>query len=384
MRIFLAGTSFKDSYGGPAVSVSGLAASLARQGIDVAVWAPDGSALAASSSAERVRYFAGSLEGALQDFGRPNLVHDNGIWLRHNHALATLCRHRQIARVVSPRGMLEPWALSHKRVKKEIAWRIYQKGDLQAADLLHATSIAEAESLIRLNTGALIETVPNGVPFVCSRLGELPVSKSLKYALFLGRICPVKGLQNLIPAWAKVRPDGWRLRIAGPDEGGYQKNIAELVRECGLLEIVEFVGTISGDKKRRLLEGADLFILPSLSESFGMAIGEALAVGCPVITTTATPWREIKTADCGWQVPANSSSLATALQEATSLPPETLKAMGERGRALIRNHYQWNSLVDRYITMYRRAVDRSERKLGAKPAKPRARTQRAGVVRREV
>src|SRR5712692_6365084 len=122
MKVFLAGTSLLASYGGPAVSVSRLASSLAEVGLEVALWAPDQSVLQTPllPAASAVRRMSGTAAEALNNFGRADVIHDNGIWLFHNHRLAALAARRGIARIVSTRGMLEPWAMEHKRWKKRL------------------------------------------------------------------------------------------------------------------------------------------------------------------------------------------------------------------------------------------------------------------------
>ena len=122
MKVFLAGTSLLPDYGGPAFSVSRLATALAEAGAEVGLWASDQSAamtplLSAKSSVQRL---TGTEADALRSFGKVDVLHDNGIWLPHNHRLAELAMKRGIPRVVSTRGMLEPWAMNHKRWKKDL------------------------------------------------------------------------------------------------------------------------------------------------------------------------------------------------------------------------------------------------------------------------
>ena len=129
MKVFLAGTSLRSAYGGPARSVSRLAQALAEARVEVGLWAPDQSSpttpfLSADSPVQRL---IGTAAEALNWFGKPDVVHDNGMWLPHNHGLAELSSTRNTPRVVSTRGMLEPWAVCHKRLKKRIAWWLYQR-----------------------------------------------------------------------------------------------------------------------------------------------------------------------------------------------------------------------------------------------------------------
>ena len=167
MRIFLAGTSLLAPYGGPAVSVARLALSLSELGLEVGLWSPDQSATVTPlvPPGAAVRRLIGTAAQALQSFGRIDVIHDNGIWLSHNHRLAVLAAERAIPRIVSTRGMLEPWAMAHKRWKKRLAWRLYQCRDLTLARCHHTTSDTEAGNLRKWQLGVPIEVVPNGVGY---------------------------------------------------------------------------------------------------------------------------------------------------------------------------------------------------------------------------
>src|SRR5207248_3046583 len=138
--------------------------------------------------------------------------------------------------------------------------------------------------------------------------------KELRTALFLGRIHPIKGLSLIIDAWAKLRPRKWQLQIAGPDEVGYRAELEKIVSAVSLSGAVHFSGPVHGEAKDRAFANADLFILPSFSESFGMVIGEALAHGVPVLTTTKTPWSKIAAEGCGWSVAPTSAGVLEGLR----------------------------------------------------------------------
>jgi glycosyltransferase involved in cell wall biosynthesis len=338
---------------------------LADAGAQVGLWASDRSAaitplIPATSPVQRI---IGTLSEALDRFGEIDILHDNGIWLAHNHRLAVLAERRGIPRVLSTRGMLEPWALSHKRFKKKLAWWLYQRGDLKQAHCYITTGDAEARNLRRLGLGVPIVTVPNGVdvpeeqPWNVGLAYEGEVRNGKKrIALFLGRIYPIKGLPMLIEAWARVRPDGWSLRIAGPDEAGHKKQLERAVSAAGLGEVVSFTGSIEPQMKKSTFLGADLFVLPTHSESFGMAVAEALAHGVPVLTTKAAPWSILQEGGCGWWVNATVDGLAEGLHQATSLETEALRHMGRKGRALVADQFNWKRVADLMLSTYEEVV----------------------------
>ena len=364
MKIFLAGTSLLPAYGGPAYSVARLAGALAEAGAAVGLWAPDQSASTTPhlSAGAAVRRLAGQAANALAEFGSVDVLHDNGIWMPHNHRLAKIARRHGLARVVSTRGMLEPWAARHKRLKKAIAWHLYQRRDLQRAQLLHATGEQEARNLERFGLGVPICTIPNGVdlpeidPSAEGKKTGPAHEAGQRSALFLGRIYPVKGLPMLVEAWAQVRPAGWRLHIAGPDEAGHRREVERAVSAAGLNDTVSFLGPVEGEAKTAVYLNADLFILPSYSESFGMVIAEALAYRLPVLTTTGAPWPALARRGCGWSVDPSVEGIAQGLREATSQDTGTLRAMGAKGRAWVAAEYGWAAVAQQFLAAYERLL----------------------------
>jgi len=369
MRVVLTCASLAPSYGGPAFSVSRLARALAALEINVGLWAADQSVgttpvLPAETPVCRLM---GTEAEALDRFGKVDVLHDNGLWWRHNHRLAMLAKERGIARMVSTRGMLEPWALKHKWWKKSVAWRLYQRRDLTRAQCHHTTSERESENLSEFGLGVPICMIPNGID-----VPELDVSNSdprsdqehsgRKTALFLGRLYAVKGLPSLIEAWARVRPQGWCLQLAGPDEAGYRAQLEKQVSAAGLTESIAFLGPVDGARKQSALLDADLFILPTHSESFGMAIAEALAHGLPVLTTTGAPWPILVEHGCGWWVEPTLDGIADGLREATSQDQDMLRAMGMKGRALVATDFRWDRVAKQFVSTYEDLIAKRARR----------------------
>ncbi len=324
--------------------------------MDVGLWTPDQSVLSTPLMDDSgVMRLGGSLREAATAFGRADVIHDNGLWLIHNHRIASLARECSLPRVVSVRGMLQPWALRHKGAKKKLAWALYQRRDLQSASFHHASAEPEASGIRGLELGVPVRVIPNGIdiPEDSKHAGfhHLGVS-SERTALFLGRLYSVKGLPMLIEAWARVRPEGWKLRIAGPDEAGHKRELLAAVARARLSDSVTFTGRVDGDAKARELREADVLILPSLAESFGVVVAEALAYGVPVLTTTAAPWSDLSSHGCGWSVAPNLTALESGLSKVTSLDRPRLVQMGAAGRRFVAQRFSWARIAEEFHRMY--------------------------------
>ena len=343
LRVLMATEGLGVAFGGPAVSVPELARALALSGIEIGLWAAANREPQRQGrlECERLTLLSGTLESALDAYPDIDVIHDNGLWRRHNHVLATLARKRGIPRIVSTRGMLQPWARKNKALKKRIAWELYQKSDLEHATVLHGTSEDESAELARLNLGPEIVTIPNGVeiPDLGSPAwGDAPrrdKPNAHRQALFLSRLHPMKGLPLLIDAWARVRPAGWILAIAGPDEDGHRQHVERMIHDYGLETVVTFLGPLDKRGKLEAFRDSEFFVLPSYAESFGMVIAEAFAAELPVLTTNRTPWGHIVSAGCGWIADVTETSMAETLSIVTSLDRDTLIMMGQKGRALV-------------------------------------------------
>jgi glycosyltransferase involved in cell wall biosynthesis len=365
VKVLLTGTSFLPTYGGPAYSVSGLAAALAEAGVEVGLWAPDGSAVSSPLVGKRtaITCLGGHIGQALQRFGGADVLHDNGIWLPHNHHLAMIAVRQRIARLVSLRGMLEPWARNHKKWKKKLAWCAYQRRDLITASAHHATAECEAQSVRELQLGSPIYTIPNGVdvpdawPEAEGRHGGAR-PRSPRVALFLSRLHPIKGLPMLVEAWGRLRPAGWVLSIAGPDEAGHRAKIERLVRSYGLTDRVHFLGPIDQNRRASVFAAADLLVLPTHSENFGMVVAEGLAHGLPVLTTKGTPWSKLEECRCGWWVDATADGITGGLRQAFACEERELRAMGARGRDLVADEFRWSQIAEKFISVYARLTSK--------------------------
>jgi len=331
--------SMRINDGGPPRSVSQLCGALVRSGVDVALITsldPECEMVDIHSdiklrtshsvniSGSTISRFKSSGFGRMveefSDSSSNTLVHQHGIWLRSSHDVTNSAIKSELPLIVSPRGMLEPWALNHRKWKKKLAWTLYQKRDLEKVTAFHATAVSEAESIRRLGFKQPIAVIPNGIQLPKAADGrwdivggrskmengnsELRSSNSdlqrLRTALFLSRINPKKGLPMLLDAWKKLAPEDWWLLIAGNDDSNHLPVLERQIAELGLAGQVELVGPLFGDDKEQAYLNADLFVLPSYSENFGIVVTEALGYQVPVLTTTGCPWQELESERCAY------------------------------------------------------------------------------------
>ena len=288
----------------------------------------------------------------------PTIIHSHGVWSAANYWAFTAARRHGVPLIVHPRGMLEPWALNHKMLKKYIALKLYQQNLLNAASVLVATAGSEYESLRTLGLGNPIAIIPNGVARESFEphgpTNDVPRSE-VRTILFLSRVQEKKGLINLVHAWAQLNPVGWRLQIAGPDENGHLRKVMALVQHLGIDSIVEYVGAVDGVEKTALYRNADVFVLPTYSENFGVVVAEALASGLPVITTKGAPWADLEKYNCGWWIDIGVQPLATSLREAMALSDDERRAMGARGKNYVQR-YDWNDIASQMSEVYHWAL----------------------------
>ena len=280
----------------------------------------------------------------------PEVVfHAHAIWRVPTVTASRLARRRRLPLLISTNGTLETWALTQRALRKKLVWRLLLERILKSARALCAASEREARSAAGMVPGVPIAVIPIGI--TPPRLAQTPFAREHKTALYLSRIAPNKGLLTLLQTWAKVRPAGWKLIAAGPDEGGHRAVCERAAAELGLEKVVAFLGPVHGEKKWEVYQSADLFILPTVSENFGMVVLEALAAGLPVITTRGAPWEILAQKDCGWWIELGVEPLVAALREALEREAE-LPEMGARGRALVEEKFTWPVVAREMLALY--------------------------------
>lgn len=316
-------------------------------------------ALGGSSKGRIGRLTAPSYNSPIQNiFAKEatDIVHHHGVWLKCTQEVASTSKKLGVPYVIAPRGMLEPWALNHSKWKKKLAWKLYVERSCRGASAFHATAESEAESIRSLGFTQPIAVIPNGVNIPILKTDpvvEVAPNSNVRTALFLSRINPKKGIPMLLDAWKKIAPLNWKLRIVGNDDSDHLPAVMAKIESSGLRDRVEIVGALFGQDQLRAYQDADVFVLPSYSENFGIVIAEALSHRLPVLTTTGCPWKELTTERCGWWVDPTPSGIEAGLRDMFATSSDEFAAMGERGRKLIEGRYLWPTIADNMLEFYK-------------------------------
>jgi len=373
LRVAMVTGSVSRRAGGLFNSVRGLSLALAEHGIDIRVhslidrdtardlqaWAPLYPDAAPAWGPSALGWRPG-LGPALKD---ADVIHQHGIWQGVGLPVLAAARAGQ-ATMISPRGMLDPWALANAAWKKRLVWLAWERANLTRAACIHALAAAEFDAVREVLPNASIEIIPNGV-----ELGPDPAPRQLpdgrRTCIFLGRIHPKKGLARLIDHWAELPQDtraAWRLQIVGPDEVGERKSLEARAAGRGLISGDEicFQSPLLGAAKATALAAAHAFILPSYSEGLPMSVLEAWAAGLPVLMTRECNLNEGFSEGAAHEIGDNPRALADGLARAD------LPRMGDLGRALVTAQFSWTAIAARHAELYRALVERKGARLAAR------------------
>ena len=306
------------------------------------------------------RAFARGFRTAVRD---ADVVHIHAIWNFPTWYAMRGSLRAGVPYVVAPQGSLEDWALNRSRRLKRLYAKLAEKPYFDRAAAMQALTQTEVEQCRRFGIRAPVTILPNGVDLdaidrythVADLRAEFALSPETVVFIFLGRVFPKKGLDILIPAFARLtasRPDVLLL-IAGHDAGsGYRREMEQLAVAHGVAPRMRFLGEVSGRRKFELLRGADVFVLSSYSEGLPVAALEAMACRCPVVLTRHCNLDDIGAREAGWLVEPRADSLCGALQSACESVHER-RRRGSNGRALVEDRYTWGQIARESILSYR-------------------------------
>lgn len=293
--------------------------------------------------------------------------------LAHIHALfspvttlaATITRRHHLPYIIRPCGMLDPADLQKKKQLKQIYGILLERPNLAGAAAIHFTSKEEAKISERFglsSTGKMPVpqdlVIPLGVTsgFLPQRLrqSEVPI------ILFMSRIEPKKGLNLLIPALENILASGieFHFILAGsnPQDADYETKVQTQIQNSSLAKNTTITGFVSGDLKLELLTKADLFVLPSYYENFGIAVAEAMAAGKPVVISDRIHISEdIQQAEAGWVGPLEVSAIASLIKSAL-LDPQERQRRGLNAQEYAKKHYNWEAIAQQTIDVYQQIL----------------------------
>lgn len=251
-----------------------------------------------------------------------DVVHIHALLSHACLAAASACRRADVPYVIRPLGTLDPWSLAQKPWRKRVLLFAGGRTALAGADAVHYTAAAEQASVeagFQTRRGFV---APLGLD---DALFAPPVPYDARatnpFVLAISRLHPVKALDALIEAFARVHDGRWRLVIAGDGEAQYVRRLKALAAGTPAARAIEFRGWVDGDEKRVLLRTASLLALPSHHENFGVGLGEAMACGTPAIVSRhVLIAADVAGAGAGWisdnTVPALTDSLREVLDDA--------------------------------------------------------------------
>jgi glycosyltransferase involved in cell wall biosynthesis len=293
--------------------------------------------------------------------GAIDVLHAHGVWDVLLRAACGVARRRGVPYVVAPHGMLDPWSLSQRALKKRVALALGYRRMLEGAAFLHTLNRDEAALLAPLGLRTPVEVVPNGV-FI-EEIEPLPPAGAFRadhpglgeapYVLFLGRLHHKKGLDYLAEAFAiaaRELPD-LNLVVAGP-ESGAGEDFRRRVAAHGIGTRVHLVGPLYARDKYAALAGAACFCLPSRQEGFSIAALEALACGVPAVLSPACHFPEVEEAGAGRVVPCEPRAIAAALVDVV----RHTAVMRSKASELVRHHFLWGNIASMMLDRYARAA----------------------------
>lgn len=296
-----------------------------------------------------------------------DLVHTHTIFAPLLSAVHGVCRYYRKPYIMTPHGMLEPWALSYKAGKKKLFFRLLEKPAMQQAVSIQALASIEAQHIRSLGITSPIAIIPNGIHRQAfetqsdptSFYQQFPETQGKTLILFLGRIDPKKGLDLLAPAFSQVKQafPNTHLVVAGPDSIGYLPTAKRFFEAANCLDAVTFTGMLTGTIKQSALAAAHLYVAPYYSEGFSMSVLEGMASALPCVITTGCNFPEAAEAGVAHVVGLDATEIAAALSRCLANPQQAT-AMGQQARQFIFSQYTWDKIASRLIEVYESIINK--------------------------
>src|SRR3954463_1630507 len=304
---------------------------------------------------------------------RFDVVHIHAVFSFLSTAAALMAGRRNVPYIVRPLGVLNRWGMRKRRpLAKRVSYQLNESRILHRADAIHFTSALEAEETYEgdptlKEVASIILPIPVEVPIVeetapgtPARFAELASRRKI---LFMSRFAPQKGLELLMRAFATIKekyPD-WVLVLAGGGDPHYLEQLKQLAGELGIEAAITWTGYLSGSEKWSMLAAADIFVLPSYSESFGIAAAEALVSGCPSILSNRIPFsREAERAGAAYLVSCDTAALTEALILLCN-DADKRSDLSARGRLFAQQMFSTKAIGAELLDLYRNVIARHGR-----------------------
>lgn len=295
-----------------------------------------------------------------------DVIHLHGLWQWPCWKAAREAIRQRKPFIMQPHGFLEPERLKKSPIKKMIIGFLFERPHLSAAKRVIATAESEKKSIISYGVKTPIEIVPIGIDtssidkgcYDEKLLQRLGVPKGKKVLLYLSRLAPIKGLDMLAEAWLRLRRThkNWHLLIVGADTQGYSEVIKSYYGQKITDGSVSLPGPVYGQDKFNLLKSVDVFVLPTRSENFSIAVQEALAAGLPVVCTKGAPWQKIEEVGAGRWVDISVEGIANGLNELMDMKDRERIKMGENGASFIRAEFKWPEIGAKLLSIYETVI----------------------------
>lgn len=290
-----------------------------------------------------------------------DIIHIHGIW--HFGSLAPFLIHNKVPIVITIHGLLDRWAVAHSRWKKELVSFLYQKKVLDKADLIQVNNTDEVADVTRYlgHEPKNLVIIPNGMRM--EEFSILPpkqlfraqfgIDPAAPMVLFMGRLNIKKGLSLLLPAfaaYAQKHPDAV-LVLAGPDDG-YQEEAESFIEENQLADQIKLVGMLTDSVKKAALADADLFVLPSYSEGFSIAVLEAMAAGVPALVSDRVGFGDfIRRYEAAYLTDLTTEAVQAGLE--TMLHDEKLRNRNkENARHMLAENFDISEVANKLLSAY--------------------------------
>ena len=295
-----------------------------------------------------------------------DVVYINGLFLLPGPRIAAIARRAGVPYVVAPRGMLVPELVAKRSPFLKRLWIFaFERSNLRNAARVHATAKIEASDVSRMRLGtAPIEVIENGVSLPTKLPSEKDVEELWravpkgKRVAFLARLDWKKGADLAIDVLQQL--EGACLYLAGQDQIGLQKKLEQKAEKLGLGDRISFLGGLEGDRKWAFLRGADVLIVPSIHENFGITVVEALGMETPVLCSQNIGASEVvREVNSGWVVERSVNSFAEALRQMLR-DRQRCKSNAVDGREYVLSQLGWPAISIRVSNMFEAII--AERK----------------------